>query len=159
MPLKDLIQNQLSQADVDSINKALDNVQSIIAGKMVNLTPDERQKYGSINELNKLLVNKVNEVHSSHPQFDSARVNWAEFSSDFAIRAALEKIISRLQGLAEQFDDTKVLHDNDNYRQALDQYSYISYLADQNEPGITTVKEDIAQFFNRTGAGGDSSPK
>ena len=159
MPLKDLIQSLLTPADIDSINKALDNIQTSIAGKMVNLTPDERQKYGSINEQNKLMVNKVAEVHSSHPQFDSSKVNWAEFTSDFGIRAALEKIISRLQSLAEQFDDTKVLHDNDNYRQALDQYSYISYLADQNEPGITTVKEDIAQFFNRTGAGGDSSPK
>ena len=153
MPLKDLIQNQLTVGDIDSINNALDNIQSAIAGKMVNLTPDERQKYGSINEQNKLMVNKVNDVHNSHPQLDSAKVAWAEFTADFAIRGALEKIISRLQSLAEQFDDTKILHDNDNYQQALAQYSYISYLADQNEPGITTVKEDIAQFFNRTGAG------
>ena len=158
MPLKDLIQNQLSVGDLDNINKALDNIQSIIAGKMVNLTPDERQKYGSINEQNKLMVNKVNDVHYSHPQFDSAKVDWAQFSADFAIRGTLEKIISRLQSLSEQFDDTKILHDNDNYQQGLAQYSYISYLSDQNEPGITTVKEDIAQFFNRTGAG-DSNPK
>jgi hypothetical protein len=158
MPLKDLIQNQLSVGDLDNINKALDNIQSIIAGKMVNLTPDERQKYGSINEQNKLMVNKVNDVHNSHPQFDSVKVDWAEFSSDFAIRGTLEKIISCLQSLSEQFDDTQILHDNDNYQQALAQYSYISYLSDQNEPGITTVKEDIAQFFNRTGAG-DSNPK
>ena len=153
MPLKDLIQNQLTVGDIDNINKALDNIQNIITGKMVNLTPDERQKYGSINEQHKLLVNKVNDVHSSHPQFDSAKVDWAEFSADFAIRGALEKFISRLQSLSEQFDDTKILHDNDNYQQALDQYSYISYLADQNEPGITTVKEDIAQFFPRNGTG------
>jgi hypothetical protein len=153
MPLKDLIQNQLTAGDIDSINKALDNIQSVITGKMINLTPDERQKYGSINEQHKLLVNKVNDVHASHPQFDSAKVDWAEFSADFATRAALEKFISRLQSLSEQFDDTKILHDNDNYQQALDQYSYISYLADQNEPGITTVKEDIAQFFPRNGTG------
>jgi uncharacterized protein (DUF1499 family) len=158
MPLKDLIQSLLSQGDIDSINKALDNIQTAIAGKMVNLTPEERQKYGSINEQNKLMVNKVNEVHSSHPQFDSAKVDWTEFIADFAIRSSLEKIISRLQSLAEQFDDTKILHDNDNYQQALAQYSYISFLSDQNEPGITTVKEDIAQFFNRTGAG-DANPK
>jgi hypothetical protein len=154
MPLKDLIQNQLSLADVDSINKAIDTIQSITTGKMVNLTPDERQKYGSINEQNKLLVNKVNNVHNSHPHFDSVKVDWAEFTADFAIRSTLEKLISRLQTLTEQLDDTKILHDNDNYQQALSQYSYISFLADQNEPGITTVKEDIAQFFNRTGAGG-----
>jgi hypothetical protein len=154
MPLKDLIQSQLSLADIDKINQAVDTIQTTIAGKMVNLTPEERQKYGSINEQNKLMVNKVNDIHNSHPQFDSAKVDWAEFSADFAIRAILEKIVSRLQSLVEQFDDTKILHDNDNYQQALAQYSYISFLADQNEPGITTIKEDVAQFFNRTGAGG-----
>ena len=153
MPLKDLIQSQLSLADIESINKALDNIQTTIAGKMVNLTPEERQKYGSINEQNKLMVNKVNDVHNSHPQFDNAKVDWAQFTADFAIRLTMEKIISRMQSLAEQFDDTKILHDNDNYQQALAQYSYISFLSDQNEPGITTVKEDIARFFNRTGAG------
>jgi hypothetical protein len=153
MPLKDLIQTQLTVGDIGNINNALDNIQSIIATKMVNLTPDERQKYGSINEQNKLLVNKVNDIHASHPQFDSAKVDWAEFTNDFAIRGAVEKIISRLQSLSEQFDDTKILHDNDNYQQALAQYSYISFLAEQNEPGITTVKEDIAQFFPRSGTG------
>ena len=150
MPLKDLIQNQLTAADENIINKALDDIQNAIISKTVNLTPDERQKYGSINEQNKLLVNKVNDVHSSHPQFDSSKVNWAEFASDFAIRSTLEKIISRLNSIAEQLDDTKILHDNDNYQQALSQYGYISYLADQNEPGITTIKEELAQFFNRS---------
>ena len=150
MPLKDLIQNLLTAADENIINKALDDIQNAIISKTVNLTPDERQKYGSINEQNKLLVNKVNDVHSSHPQFDSSKVNWAEFASDFAIRSTLEKIISRLKSIAEQLDDTKILHDNDNYQQALSQYGYISYLADQNEPGITTIKEELAQFFNRS---------
>jgi hypothetical protein len=153
MPLKDLIQNQLSIADVDNINKEIDNIQLAITGKMVNLTPEERQKYGSINEQNKLLVNKINDVHNSHPQFDSVKVNWAEFTADFAIRSTLEKLISRLKTITEQLDDTKILHDNDNYQQALSQYSYISFLADQNEPGITTIKEDIAQFFPRSGTG------
>jgi len=153
MPLKDMIQNQLSLADIDAINKAINSIQTVTAGKMVNLTPEERRKYGSINEQNKLMVNKVNDVHNSHPQFDSGRVNWAGFTADFVIRSVLEKFISRLQSLTGQFDDTKILYDNDNYQQALDQYSYISFLADQNEPGITTVKEDIARFFNRTGAG------
>jgi hypothetical protein len=158
MPLKDLIQNQLSVGDIDNISNALDYIQSIISGKMVNLTPEERQKYGSINEQNKLMVNKVNDVHKSHPQFDSAKVDWAGFSADFAIRGMLEKIISHLKSLTGQFDDTKILYDNDNYQQALAQYSYISFLSDQNEPGIATIKEGIARFFNRTGAG-TANPK
>jgi hypothetical protein len=157
MPLKDLLSSQLSLADIDNIDNAITIIESTVAGKMANLTPGERQKYGSINEQNKLMVKKVKDVHNSHPHFDSAKVNWAEFSADFAMRGLLEKIIIRLQSLVEQFGDTKILHDHDNYQQALDQYSYISYLATQNEPGITSVKEDIAKFFSRTGARGANS--
>ncbi len=153
MPLKDLIQNQLTVADTDAISKALTEIENAINTKMVNLTPDERQKYGSINEQNKLFVNKVNDLHSSQPQFNSSKINWPEFESDFAIRSSLENIMLRMKSIVEQLDDTKILHDNDNYQQALSQYSYISFLANENEPGITTLKEELAQFFNRTNAG------
>ncbi len=151
MPLNDLIQNQLTTADTDTIANALGNIEAAISQKMVNLTAEERQKYGSINEQNKLFVNKVNDVHNSQPQFDSSKVDWAEFANDFAIRQTLENIITRMKSIAEQLDDTKILHDNDNYQQALSQYSYISYLANENEPGVTTIKDEIAQFFNRAG--------
>ena len=150
MPLKDLIQNQLTVADTDAIAKALTDIENAIKAKTVNLTPDERQKYGSINEQNKLFVNKVNDLHSSQPQFNSNKVNWPEFESDFAIRSSLENIMLRMKSIEEQLDDTKILHDNDNYQQSLSQYSYISYLANENEPGVTTIKEELAQFFNRT---------
>ena len=150
MPLKDLIQNQLTVADTDAITKALTDIENAIKAKTVNLTPDERQKYGSINEQNKLFVNKVNDLHSSQPQFNSSKVNWPEFESDFAIRSSLENIMLRMKSIEEQLNDTKILHDNDNYQQSLSQYSYISYLANENEPGVTTLKEELAQFFNRT---------
>ena len=153
-----MIQNQLTTTDIDNINRAIDTIQSIIAGKMVNLTPNERQKYGSINAQNKLMVNKVNEIHNNYPQYDSARIDWAVFSADFALRGMLEKLISHLNSIVEQLNNTKILYDNDNYQQALAQYSYISYLANQNEPGVTSIKEEIAQFFNRTGAR-DATPK
>jgi hypothetical protein len=47
----------------------------------------------------------------------------------------------------EQISDTKILHDNDNYQQALSQYSYISYLSTQHVPGTTSIKDDLSQFF------------
>lgn len=158
MPLKDLIQNQLTPADIELIQESVANILTATTGKTVNLTPEERQKYGSINEQNKLLVNKVNDVHGSHPQFDSPKVNWAQFISDFVIRPQLESTISQLKSIVEQLEDTKILHDNDNYQQALSQYGYISYLAGENEPGTTTIKEEMAQFFNRTGTGTVTPP-
>ena len=150
MPLKDLIQNQLVAANITAINTALTGIETTLTGKTVNLTPAERQLYGSINEQSKLLVNKVNDISNTHPQFKSPQVNWTEFAADYAARATLEGVYNRLLSITEQISDTKILHDYDNYQQSLTQYSYISYLAEQNVPGITTVKEDLAQFFPRS---------
>jgi hypothetical protein len=147
MPLKDLMQNQLTAANLTAINAALAQLESALLGKTVNLTPDERQRYGSINEQNKLLVNKTNDYRLSSPQFNAPQVDWTEFLSDFTTRATLEGFLQRLASLMEQISDTKILHDNDNYQQSLSQYSYISYLSTQNVPGTTSIKDDLSQFF------------
>jgi len=76
MPLKDLMQSPLTVALLLIINESLSAIEAVLAGKMVNLTPEERQRYGSINEVNKLFVNKIRELHISQPQFDSSKVDW-----------------------------------------------------------------------------------
>ncbi len=150
MPLKDLIQTKFLPADITAINTALAAIETAITSKTVNLTNEERQRYGSINEQNKLLVNKINDYRQSHPQLNSPQVDWTEFQADLNVRIALNAILSKLATINEQLSDTKILHDNDNYQQALTQYKYISYLSDETGAGTTTIKDDIAQFFPRT---------
>ena len=152
MPLKDLLQSQLTPANITAINAALASIETALSGKTVNLTPEERQKYGSINEQNKLLVNKVNDYRQSQPQFNSPQVDWTEFQNDLGARSSLDAFLSRLASVTEQISDTKILHDNDNYQQSLTQYSYVSYMANENVPGTTTIKEDLGQFFSRGSA-------
>lgn len=65
MPLKDLLQNKLTAADITAINNALATIETALSGKTVNLTPEERKQFGSINEQNKLLVNKINDYRTS----------------------------------------------------------------------------------------------
>ncbi len=150
MPLKDLILNKILPADITAINTALATIETAITGKTVNLTSEERQRYGSINEQNKLLVNKINDYRISHPQLNSPQVDWTEFQADLNIRVALNTILSKLATITEQLGDTKILHDNDNYQQALTQYKYISYLSDETGAGTTSIKDDLGQFFTRT---------
>lgn len=148
MPLKDLITNALTPADFAAINAALATIESKLLNKMVNLTPEKRQQYGSINEQNKLFVNKVYDYLINQPAFNSPQVNLAEFAADLAARTSFGSILNRVASINEQMSDTKILHDNDNYQQALTQYAYISYLSKENVAGTTVIKEDLGQFFN-----------
>ena len=150
MPLKDLIQNQLTAADMQAIDQHIAGILSVIAGKTVSLSPEERKKYGSINEKNKLIVDKVKMYNGTHPQFNSPKVNWVEFKHDFDARVYLEARIAQLQGIVAQFNDNKILHDYDNYQDTLSQYRYVKYLASEDTPGIFPIQDDLQQFFPRT---------
>lgn len=157
MPLKDLIQNQLTAADMQAIDQHIAGILGAIAGKTISLAPEERQKYGSINEKNKLIVDKVKMYQQTHPQFNSPKVDWAEFKQDFDARAYLEARIAQLQGVVAQLNDNKILHDYDNYQDALSQYRYIKYLASEDTPGIFPIQEDLQQFFPRTSTTDDAT--
>ncbi len=79
------------------------------------------------------------------------QVDWVEFQADYAARTALSAIASKLDSITEQITDTRILHDNDNFQQSLTQYSYLSYLSQQNVADTTGLKEEVAQFFPRVG--------
>ena len=104
----------------------------------------------SVNEQNKLLVNKVRDYQQSSPAMSSPDVDWTEFESDFQARAFLESRAARLSSLAYQMQSTKILHDNDNYQDALNDYAYAQYKKGANEPGFTEKVAEIKQFFPRS---------
>jgi hypothetical protein len=46
---------------------------------------------------------------------------------------------------------TKILHDYDNFQDALRDYAYAQYKKDVSEPGCAEKVSEIQQFFSRTG--------
>ena len=156
--MKNIIETLLTQDDRAKIDLAITQLETQIAGKMSALTEEERVKYGSINEQNKLLVNKVRDYQQTSPALSSPDVNWAEFESDFEARAFLDTRAARLSSIAYQMQSTKILHDNDNYQDALNDYAYAQYKKGANEPGYTEKVAEIKQFFNRSGTGVPPTP-
>ena len=151
MPLKDQISSPLTAAEMTSLNTALDSAATTLTPKTVNLTAEERQKYGSIGEQNKLIAQKVELQACTHPSFKSPQVNWAEFASDNQMRRNWEILQSKLDVLTNIVQNSKILYDKDCYDAALVQYNYIKYLAETQTPGADQLYRKLQQFFNRTG--------
>lgn len=141
-----------SAEETVAINTALQTLESVLAPKLANLTPAERSQYGSINEQNKLLVNKVKDYRDSQPNLSSSDVDWEEFSNDYNSRSLIESVTQRLQSLNDGLGNAKILHDWDNYQASLTDYDYAKYKASTNAAGFETKVNEIKQFFNRTGA-------
>ena len=151
MPLENLSTVHYTTVQKTAALEAITALEAALAANFKNLTAEERKKYGSINEQNKLIVNKALAYRTNQPNLSSADVDWEEFQKDFDSRTFIEATITRLQAVLEGLNNNKILHDFDNYQAALTDYGYSQYKAGTKAAGFETKVTEMAQFFNRTG--------
>jgi hypothetical protein len=155
MPFENLNNNHFLPAEKTAVATNIAALEATLTPKIKNLSAEERQKYGSINESNKLIVNKVKDYKASQPGLSSPDVDWVEFQSDFDSRDFLQSTIARLQTLIDGLNNNKILHDYDNYQAALTDYDFSKYKASTKAAGYEGKVNAIAQFFT----GGSSATK
>ena len=153
MPFTNLENRHFTPAEKTTINGLMTQLETALANKTANLTPEERKKYGSINEQNKLVVNKVKDFRDNQPALSSADVDWTEFAADFDDRAFKQALLIRFATLSDGLNNSKILQDFDNFQAALTDYEYAKYKANANAQGYSQKVAEIAQFFT----GGTSS--
>ena len=151
MPFENLSTVHYTTVQKTAALEAITALEAALAANFKNLTAEERKKYGSINEQNKLIVNKALAYRTNQPNLSSADVDWEEFQNDFDSRTFIEATITRLQAVLEGLNNNKILHDFDNHQSALTDYGYSQYKAGTKAAGFETKVAEMAQFFNRTG--------
>ncbi|WP_313031875.1 hypothetical protein [Soonwooa sp.] len=150
MGLTNLNNTHLTAAKITDAQDALTALETALQDIQVNLSAEDRKKYGSINEQNKLFVNKVADFNKNTPQLSATDVDWAEFDKDYNSRLVYEGLIARLLAVATNLQNAKILHDYDNYQAALTDYDYSNYKQGTNTPGYEVKVNELKQFFTRT---------
>ena len=158
MPLSNLNNAHLTQVQVTAAQDALTALENALSMLTVTLTASERSTYGSVNEQNKLLINKVWDYRQNSPNLSSPDLDWDEFEKDYNSRQVMENLQHRLDALAERIKNAKILHDYDNYQSALDDYAYTNYKAGSQSPGYETKRAELKQFFARSGKTSGGNP-
>ncbi len=137
-------------SDMTQIDQAITQLEGYLSPKFVTLKATDRQRYGSINEKNKLLVNKSMDILRDQPQFAPPLLDVTEFQQDFDARQFLESRIIRLQMLINGLLSNKIIHDFDNYRASLVLYDYLQLLQKAEMAGASELINEMRQFFSRT---------
>jgi hypothetical protein len=152
MPFQDMNNQHLTPADIAQVETLLNQAEAILQPYLRNLSPEENDKIGSIDEKGKLFVNKVKDYRDGQPALSCDDVDWVEFENDFNSRRAYELGATRLMALAKAMLETKRLHDYDNYHNGLIDYEYSKY-KDKTSPGLgyDTKVEELGQFFKKSG--------
>lgn len=157
--MKNVIQTQLTPDLKTQIDTKIAELEALFQGKLVALDADQRKFYGLINEQNKLFVNKVRDYKANQPQLSADDVNWDEFENDYQARVFLETRKEKLASLVYQMESTKILHDYDNYNDALDDYAYSQYKKGREVIGFAEKVAELKQFFPRTPKSNSSEEK
>jgi hypothetical protein len=156
MPFTNFDSRHFTEADKTAVGTALTALETSLLNKTANLDAAERKQYGSVNEQNKLIINKVKDYYETQPGLSSPDIDWAEFSDDFDTRSFIQSVILRLQSLADGLESAKMLHDWDNYQAALLDYDFSKYKAGTQVPGFKIKVSEIGQFF--TGGNPGTAP-
>ena len=82
MPFQDVIQKHFTAADQTAFNTAMSTIEALMQPKLQNIDEIENQQYGSINENNKLFVNKVTDYSVNQVSLRSPDIDWTEFAAD-----------------------------------------------------------------------------
>lgn len=150
MPLKNLANTFFTPEEQQELDSLANRMIEIIEPKIIQLSRKERQRYGSINEQNKLIVNKVLDFQQATPDLSSREVDWDNYRRHHEERSFLGKIISKIKSIFLDLSSTKMMHDYDNLQAARTDYSYTKYLAKQGVPGAIAKLEDLKQLFRRS---------
>lgn len=159
MPISNLNNVHFAQAEEDVINKAWIDILAVLNAKSVNLNPEERQKFGSVAEKNKLVVLKTLEYHTNQPHLDCVDVNYTEVQADWADRTFMAGFISKMAEANVICNNIRITHDYDAYKAAQNDYNYTKYKMD-TEPGAgwESKYNDLLQFFKTNDGSGNDTP-
>ncbi len=147
MALDNLISFELTAAELTEIDAALENIAKIIEGKVVNLTPEERNQYGRIGNRTENWIEKVKRYMDGNASLIPNYISKPEYDKDYAARKTLQPRLNKLNAIVESLDDTQKLISTDLYTNSIAFYRNLKVAAQQNVPGSTVMYQDLkAQF-------------
>ena len=160
MPISNLNNEHFSQAEMDSINKSWNDILAVLNGKSRNLSPEERQRYGSVSEQNKLVVLKTLEYHGNQPHLDCPDVDYAETTLDWADRTFIAGFIAKMTEAGNICNNIRITHDYDAYKAAQTDYDYTKYkMGTAPGAGWESKYDELLPFFKTNTGGGKDDTK
>jgi len=159
MPFQDMSNVHFDTNEEAQFRSLMDQLFALIGPKLRNLSEEENNKVGTVDEDNKLFINKDRDYYLNQPALSSADVDWVEFQADYFDRGFLENGALRLEALAHSMTETKRLHDYDNYENARIDYKYSQYKNElQPGAGYDSKVAELGQFFKKTASPAEPTP-
>jgi hypothetical protein len=148
MALDNLISINFTSDELDRLDAAFSEIENILTGKVINLTPKQRQLYGRVAYEMEVWVDKVNSYMRQSPQLVPPYINMAEHTADLEAHRALNPRIERLAVVLQSLKDTNLLLGTDIYNNSVVFHRSLREASKANAVGASTIYADLKQQFN-----------
>lgn len=158
--MKSTINDKLVKDHKAEIEASLTAMENAINPNTPVKTAEERTLLGrGSGGANKLMVDDVKTLSKTQPQLNSPLIDWTEFSADNAAGATLGEWIDRLKAMVYKLESAKMMHEFDNYNDAIDQYAHLQYLTRNNVQGASEAYNQLRGHFRKGKASKDKPDK
>ena len=149
MALENLIPITFSDHELHQLSHGIHTINSVLTGKTISLSAEQRKEYGRMANQNKLINDLAKKYMEEYPNWIPNFLDKEEFDRDYHTRTQIDAHVEKLKELAQQLIDTKMLLDYDNYSNALSFYRMVRYLAGENEPNAEKVHQEMKVLFGK----------
>ncbi|MEH1802074.1 MAG: hypothetical protein V7L02_18945 [Nostoc sp.] len=141
----------LSPQDIHEIKAALQTVQKKMPF-LITLSTEERRKLVKMGDKSLAFVNNSITAAQSNREILPATFDVEELVQDYQLAAALTELLTSMQQLTEQVDDTLMAVGSEAMTSSLTVYDYVK-TASKKTPGLKTVAEQLGERFKAIGKG------
>ena len=119
MALENLISVGFTEEELQALDTHLAAIETIVKGKCISLTPDERKEYARLGNKSENWSRKIMDYMQSQPELTPAFVDQNETQSDYQARRELQPREARAKAVADMLNDTLLLLGTDLYHSCI----------------------------------------
>ncbi len=138
---------QISDADLQAVQAALQTLQAKLVPLLVNLEPDDRRQLPKMGAKTVDFVSRTLSYTRGNPQYQPSFIDLDDFTIDLAAVGVLREIQQPLAQVADMVEDTLLLSGSEALTAALTCYQAFKGAAKANAPGAATIAADLSTRF------------
>ncbi|UBF28113.1 hypothetical protein K9N68_09625 [Kovacikia minuta CCNUW1] len=139
----------LSDQNMSDIKTAIATIRANMPF-LISLTTDERRKRFKMGDKSLAFVSNSITVTQNNPEVLPGNFNAGEFEKDYNLTVSLTEVLSLLEQLSEQVDDTLMAVGSESMASSLLVYDFVKTAA-KHSPGLKSVADQLGERFKSIG--------
>ncbi|MEI7961809.1 MAG: hypothetical protein WCI04_05750 [archaeon] len=136
-----------TSAEWTIVDDAIDAINGVIIGKMISLTPDERQENAKVGIRTEDWIGRVKDYMGQNPELVLQHIDLDEYIKDFVARKDITPRQRKLAIILSLFDDTNLLLGADLWHNSITYYKGVKAFAQTDAPGARVIYDDLKRHF------------